>query len=208
LGWPSRNVLLLSGQRAGRAGLERYLERWLPANAGKNSKFFFYFAGDGAVDPKTGTAYLLPWDGDASLLEQTAYSLPRLYERLDALGAGGAVAVIDAGFSGSGGRTAAGPGGAALSGEWTASEAGSGRSAVILAAAPGEGAGVSVERGHGLLTEALLANLDAADPKPETFENLFDAVRTSVSGQAVSQGRTQTPRLLAGSPESSGLRIR
>ena len=97
LGWPARNIVLLSGKDAGRAGLERYLERWLPNNVTGNSRFVFFFAGGGAADA-AGKAYLLPWDGDARQLEATSYPLSRLYQKIDALKARSALVIIDAGL--------------------------------------------------------------------------------------------------------------
>jgi hypothetical protein len=106
LGWPARNVIALSGEGAGRAALSKYLERWLPNNVTENSRIFFFFAGNGAVDAE-GRAYLLPWDGDAQQLEATGYPLARLFETLNALKARSVFAVLDAGFSGTGPRSAA-----------------------------------------------------------------------------------------------------
>lgn len=101
LGWPGRNIITLTGKLAGRAGISKYLERWLPNNVVENSRVLFYFSGHGAADPSTRQAYLLPWDGDPGLLETTGYSLVRLYQKLNALGAKEALVVLEAGFAGS-----------------------------------------------------------------------------------------------------------
>ena len=65
MGLPRRNIIHLSGSKAVRTGLEKYLEDWLPRNVERKSQVFFYFSGHGAPDPISGGAYLLPWDGDA-----------------------------------------------------------------------------------------------------------------------------------------------
>ncbi len=208
LGWPSRNVLTLTGPRAGRAGLERYLEQWLPANARADSKFFFYFAGDGAVDAKTGIAYILPWDADAGMLEQTGYPLPLLRRRLGALGPRGAAAVIDAGFSGTGERASAAPGGKAAPAVSADAAAGEDRGDVFLASAPDETVGVIEMSGSGLFTETFLNALAAAPSGPLDLRALFADVQARVSQQARLQGRRQTPRVLAGAPQEPGLQLR
>jgi|GEM_PF-1797795 len=207
LGWPSRNVLTLTGPRAGRAGIERYLESWLPANAKPDSKFFFYFAGDGAVDPKTGIAYILPWDADPAMLEQTGYSLPLLHQRLGALGPKGAAAVIDAGFSGTGERAAAAPGAAAPAAS-AAAAAGADHGDVLLASAPDETVGVVEMSGAGLFTETFLNALAAAPAGPVDLRALFAGVQEQVAKQARLQGRRQTPRRLAGAAQDPGLLLR
>lgn len=61
-GYPERNIVLLTDQEAGKAGLEKYLD--------------------------DGQAYLVPWDGDPKFLANTGYPVKRLYERLNALKAG------------------------------------------------------------------------------------------------------------------------
>ena len=40
--------------------------------AGEDSTVYFYYSGHGAPDLKTGQAYLVPWDGDAQFLKDTA----------------------------------------------------------------------------------------------------------------------------------------
>jgi ankyrin repeat protein len=162
-GWPARNVLTLTGQRASRAGLEKYLERWLPANVRSRGRFLFYFAGNAAVDGMTGDAYLLPWGGDTGMLEQTGYPLTRLYRAVGALGTRGTAVVIDAGSSGSGTPSPAGP--AVLPN-------GAGRCVVVRAAVAGGGARKIGADGHGSFTGALLADLDARGPR--AMRELFD----------------------------------
>ncbi len=206
LGWPARNVLTLIGPRAGRAGFERYLEQWLPANAKADSKFFFYFAGDGALDPKSKIAYLLPWDGDPAMLEQTGYPLPLLRGRLAALGPAGAAAVIDAGFSGTGERATAASGGSLPVS--AAAPAGADRGDVILAAAPDETVGVIEMSGAGLLTETFLNALADAPSGPLDLRALFNGLQASVTRQARLQGRKQTPQLLNGATQDPALRLR
>jgi len=110
LGYPARNVVLLTGQEASRAGLAKNIESWLARNTNENSTVFFYFSGHGAPDPVSGKTYLLPFDGDPQYLEDTAYPIQRLYEKLSALKARRIIAVLDCCFSGAGGRSVIAPG--------------------------------------------------------------------------------------------------
>lgn len=80
LGYPERNIILLKGGQATRGALQGYVEEWLPKNAKPDSKVFVYFSGHGSPDPKTGDAYLVPWDGDAMFLKSTAYPLKPLVQ--------------------------------------------------------------------------------------------------------------------------------
>jgi ankyrin repeat protein len=211
LGWPARNVLLLTGRQAGRAGLEKYLEKWLPNNATENSRIVFYFAGCGAADPKTGEAYLLPWDGDPAQLEVTGYPLARLYRALNALKPRWALAVIDAGFSGAGPRTAAAPGVKVPVARLDAGEAALGDAAALLAVSAGDEDGVRADRRHGALTESLLEGLNGAAAGPHgevTLRGLFARARAEVSADAKKAGRPQTPRLLTGGLGEGDLRLR
>ncbi|MBI3288504.1 MAG: caspase family protein, partial [Elusimicrobia bacterium] len=105
LGFPERNILYLTGARATKGGLVKSLESWLPRNVADDSTVLFYFSGHGAPDPATGRAYVVPSDGDPQFLEDTAYPTQRLYAELGKLKAKSVLVVMDACFSGSGGRS-------------------------------------------------------------------------------------------------------
>lgn len=195
LGVPARNIVLLSGRAAGRAGLERYLERWLPDNVSANGRFFFYFAGDGAADA-AGRGYLLPWDGDAGQLEATGYPLSRLFEKLNALGARETVAVVDAGFFGTA-RAAGGGQPAKL--DLGRRELG-GVSAVLADDGSGQASTLGAHS-HGALTYRLLEGLNGAalDAKGRaSLAGLFRYAQPRVEHDASKQGRRQAPVLLLG----------
>lgn len=100
------DIVLLEGPRATRELLARYVERWLHANVKPGTDLFFFFAGNGAPDPKTGEAYLMPWDGDARFPAGTGYPLKKLYEELARTKARRVTVVLDAAFSGAKGRSA------------------------------------------------------------------------------------------------------
>jgi len=53
LGLPRRNVVHLSGEKAGYSSIEKFVETWLPKNVKPDSRVFFYFSGHGAPDLQT-----------------------------------------------------------------------------------------------------------------------------------------------------------
>ena len=74
LGYPQRNIILLSGAQATKTGLVKNIETWLPRNVTEQSTVFFYYSGHGAPEVTGGQAYLVPVDGDPEYLEDTGYS--------------------------------------------------------------------------------------------------------------------------------------
>ena len=72
---------------------------------GKNGTVFIYYSGHGAPNPKNKDAYLVPYDGDPSFIDQTGYSLKRMYDALGKLPAKEVIVALDSCFSGAGGRS-------------------------------------------------------------------------------------------------------
>lgn len=210
LGWPSRNIVLLTDEAAARAGLDKYLERWLPNNVGENSRVFFYFAGCGAADA-SGRSFLLPWDGDAGQLEATGYPLSRLYEKLNALDARSVIAVLDAGFSGAGPRTAAAAKATIPAARVDLGARDVGDVIALVAAQDAEPVGLAAEGGHGTLTYFLMKGLNggAADATGAvTIKGLYGYAREQVGSAAEREGRKQTPQLLTGDLGEADVRLR
>lgn len=105
LGYPDANVAVLVDDGASKSDFEKYLERWLPNRVEADDEVFVYFSGHGAPKPSTGDAYLVPFDGDPTYLDETGYSLKRLYAALAKLPAKRTTVVLDSCFSGAGGRS-------------------------------------------------------------------------------------------------------
>ena len=82
LGYAEENVVLLSNNHATKSDLEKYVEKWLSNRVDQGDSVFVYFSGHGAPNPKTGDAYLVPFDGDPAYIETTGYPLKRLYDNL------------------------------------------------------------------------------------------------------------------------------
>jgi hypothetical protein len=193
LGIPARNIISLEGSAATGNKLKSYLEEWLPLNVKPSSTLWVYYSGHGAPDPKTGEAFLVPWDGDPQFLKSTALPLRQLYADLAKTKAKRVIVALDACFSGAGGRSVLAKGARPL-----VTKADQGASAdarvTILAAASGDQiTGTLEEQGHGMFTYFLLKGL--ADGK-SSAKTLFDFLDGKVQDEARRQNREQTPALI------------
>ncbi|MBI5625389.1 MAG: caspase family protein [Elusimicrobia bacterium] len=197
LGLPSRNVVHLTGEKAGYKAIEKFVETWLPRNADERSRVFFYFSGHGAPDPQTGQAYLLPFDGDPSFLENTGYPLKRLYEKLSSLKATEVVVVLDACFSGAGGRSVLAKGARPLV-MTTENTAVPGNLTVFAAASADQVTSTLDDQGHGAFTYYFLKGLSGAAKDASgrvTAQGLLDYLKPKVADAARVQNREQAPVL-------------
>lgn len=202
LGYPEENVVVRLNEKAARSDIEKYFEEWLPNNVEPGGSVFIYYSGHGAPNPKTGDAYLVPYDGDPTFVGTTAYPLKRLYAALDKLPAKDIVVVLDSCFSGGGGRSVlakgARPMGIALEGALASTG-----KAVVLAASSGDQISSTYEeKGHGLMTYFFLKGLQGEGDlnKDGVIEltELYNYVRPNVQRIARKQYNTeQIPQLLA-----------
>lgn len=203
LGVPEENIIYLHGQTATKTDLTKYVEEWLPRNVSKDSRVYFYYSGHGAPDPSKGTAYLVPWDGDASFLESSAYAVSRLYEQLDKLAAREVVVLLDACFSGAGARSVIADGLRPLVLKTEAAVPKSGKLTILTAAGSDEAAGSLDPQRHGLFTYYLLQGLSGeADGDRDGHVGvgeLHDFVHKNVLRAAHRQNREQNPGLKTGS---------
>lgn len=194
LGFPPRNIISLEGSQATGNKLKSYLEEWLPLNVKETSTLFVYYSGHGAPDPRTGEAYLVPWDGDASFLKSTAYPLKKLYADLSKTKAKRVLVALDACFSGAGGRSVLAQGARPLVAKVDDGAAAAGTRVTVLAAASGEEiTGSFNEQGHGMFTYFLLKGLSEGK---RTAKELHEFLSPRVQDEARRQNRQQTPMLL------------
>ncbi|MDX6769642.1 MAG: caspase family protein [Elusimicrobiota bacterium] len=202
LGYPQRNIALLTGAQATRTGLVKNLEAWLPQNVGERSKVVFYYSGHGAPDPRGGAAYLVPADGDPQYLEETAYPVKRLYEKLAALKAKRVFVAMDSCFSGAGGRSVLAKGTRPLVGKVDLGAVG-GKVVSLTASAADQISGTDETQGHGLFTYHLLRGLngEAMDASGAvTAKSLHAYLTPKVRDGAKRANREQTPQLLPTAP--------
>ena len=197
LGYPERNVIVLSGEAATRSGLQKYLEEWLPRNVRPSSALFFYFSGHGAPDVKTGQTYLVPTDGDVKFLQSTAYPLKQVYSMLASLKAKEIIVVLDSCFSGAGGRSVL-PGGARPLVTSAVAETLPGGNITLFAATAADEITTTIEdQGHGNFTYFFLRGLsgEAKDDKGVvTAAGLYEYLKPKVLDMARRQNREQTPQ--------------
>lgn len=104
LGIPQSHVRVLRDDRATGSDIDKELS-WITANVPARGRIYFFYSGHGAPDASTGASFLVPYDGDPKALEPTAIAVPRLLERLNQSRASEVFAVVDACFSGAGGRS-------------------------------------------------------------------------------------------------------
>lgn len=198
LGIPERNIVSLLGSKAGKAAFMKTFETWLPKNVGPDSTVWVYYSGHGAPDPRTGQAFLLPWDSDVQFLDDTAYPLKRLYSKLNALPAKRVVVALDSCFSGAGGRSVLAKGLRPLVAKVDAGVSGE-KIVAFTASAAEQVSGTLDEEAHGLFTYHLLKGLNgaAADARGRvTLDGLYSYVSPKVADQARRQNREQRPQLL------------
>ncbi|MEW6672242.1 MAG: ankyrin repeat domain-containing protein [Thermodesulfobacteriota bacterium] len=201
LGYPEQNVISLLNDHASYVDLAKYFEKWLPNNIEKNGSVFIYFSGHGAPNPKTGDAYLVPYDGDPSFIDQTGYSLKRMYEALGKLQAKEIIVALDSCFSGAGGKSVIAKGARPLvmNPQNTIVPA---KNMTILSASSGEQISSTYdEKGHGLFTYFMLKGIkyeDVVTPDGSIkMDDLFAYIKPQVERIARKQyNNEQTPQLI------------
>lgn len=194
LGVPQRNSVFLAGNNATKTSIEKYVETWLPQNTTERSRVFVFFSGHGAPDPKSGQAYLVPWDGDPKYLKSTGYAIPRLFEKLNALKARQIVVALDSCFSGTGGRSVLAKGTRPLVTRLDLGEDRLGRVVLLSASGEDEISGTEESQGHGLFTYYFLKALNELGGK-SSLRGVFDYLRPKVQDAARRDNRDQTPQL-------------
>jgi len=200
LGYPEENVVTLLNDRALQSDMAKYFEKWLPNNLDPGGTVFVYYSGHGAPNPKTGDAFLVPYDGDPAFIDETGYSLKRMYAALGKLPAKSIVVALDSCFSGAGGRSVIAKGTRSISlnlKEQTTLA----RNMMVLAASSGEQTSSTYdEKGHGLFTYFFLKGIKnedvvAADGSLH-LDDLFAYLGPQVERVARKQfNNEQTPQL-------------
>ena len=204
MGYPEENVVTLINDRALKSDFEKYFEKWLFNNVEKDSSVFIYYSGHGAPNTKTGDAYLVPYDGDPSFIEQTGYSLKKLYESLNKLQAKEIIVALDSCFSGAGGKSVIAKGARPLVMNLE-QDIKLSKNMIVMSASSGDQISSTYEeKGHGLFTYFLLKGIK--DGITEIGE-LFDYLKPHVGRTARKvYNNEQTPQLIA--PEKKKVFLR
>ncbi len=201
MGFPEENIALLTNEHAALGDFVKYFEKWLPNNVEKGSTVFVYFSGHGAPDPKTGGAYLVPYDGDPTFIAQTGYPLKRMYAALEKLPAKEIVVALDSCFSGAGGRSVIAKGARPLVMNLENNTPTSRNMTVMSASSGSQVSATYTEKGHGLFTYFLLEGIKNEDVVNSDgtlkVDDLFAYVKPRVERIARKQyNNEQTPQLM------------
>jgi formylglycine-generating enzyme required for sulfatase activity len=200
-GIPKSHIRLLTDAKATGNDL-RSLGDWLRLRVKTNSTVYVYYAGHGTPNPKTGEAYLVPWDGHPDF-PSGLYPLKELYATLNELPASEVVVMLDSCFSGAAGRSVLAKGARPMLLS-TDNPMLAGGKVIVLAAATGSQISSDYDKAqHGLFTYYLLNGLqgdaDADKDRIVTLRELVPYVTERVPQTAVDElNREQTPILLPG----------
>jgi uncharacterized caspase-like protein len=206
LGLQEAHVRTLIDDHATRGDLEKALA-WLELNVPAGRRVYFFYSGHGAPDPVSGTAYVLPYDGDPAALDQTALPLSVVTERLARTKAADALAFLDACFSGSGGRSVLPKGARPLVRVQTPAIA---RGVSLLASSSGsEISGASADGQNGLFSKYLLQALGGAQADTDgdlqiSLAELLGFIEPRVAREARLENRVQTPNLTVPDGQTPG----
>ena len=195
MGYPEENIVTLINDHAAKSDFEKYFEKWLSNNVEKEGTVFVYYSGHGAPNPNTGDAYLVPYDGDPSFIEQTGYSLKRLYQNLNKLPAKEIIVVLDSCFSGAGGRSVLAKGARPLVMNLDKQVLHSDRIAVLSASAGNQISSTHEEKGHGLFTYFFLKGIKDGNSELGTLYNYLKPQVERIARKTYNN--EQTPGLIA-----------
>ena len=201
MGYPEENVVMLMNDHAALGDFVKYFEKWLPNNVEKDSTVFVYYSGHGAPNPKSGDAYLVPYDGDPSFIAETGYSLKRMYDALGKLPAKEIIVALDSCFSGAGGRSVIAKGSRPLVMNLQTAAALPANMTVLSASSSEQISSTYDEKGHGLFTYFMLKGIKNEDVvKPDgsiAISDLFGYIKPQVERIARKQyNNEQTPQLI------------
>lgn len=206
MGYQEENVVLLTNEKALQSDLTKYFEKWLHNNVENDGTVFIYYSGHGAPDPKTGGAYLVPYDGDPSFIAETGYSLKRMYDALGKLQAKEIIVALDSCFSGAGGRSVIAKGARPLVMNLQNNMVLS-KNMTVLSASSGEQISSTYdEKGHGLFTYFMLKGIKNEDVVKKdgsvAISDLFSYLKPQVERIARRQyNNEQTPQLIGAKKE-------
>jgi len=201
LGYPEQNVVIRTNEKAAKADLDKYFGSWLRNHVEPGSSVFVYYSGHGAPNLKKGDAYLVPYDGDPTYVEETAYSVKTLYEQLAALPAKEVVVMLDSCFSGAGGRSVIAKGAKPMGLSVENSIRPNGKIAVLTASSGDQTSTAYHDKAHGLFTYFVLKGLQkggfTTGDGSIKLRDLFSYVKPEVERVARKDYNSdQTPQLI------------
>lgn len=194
LGLPEKNIHLVTNATLNNMiGQLDWLQRVCEAYGGE-ANVIFYYAGHGIPDEASGSAYLLPTDGNSRIL-RTCFSLSELYKTLGAMPAQKVTVLMDACFSGAhrNGGMLTSARGVAIKAKEDAPQG----CMIVLSAAQGDETAYKYEEAkHGLFTYFLLKKLQDTKGKV-TMGELSNYIQTQVKRYSIVQNsKSQTPSVM------------
>jgi hypothetical protein len=200
LGVRSENIKLIVNKKATRTSIQKALKLWLPTVMVKGSSdVYFFFAGHGLATANGFQRYLLPYDAETALLEDSALVLEDIIGTVSQSRPRSAVFFLDTCYSG-GTRT----------GQTLVADA---RGMRIVARATSFPENITVisasdndqvstflpEAKHGLfsyyLMKGLEGNADFNFDEQITPSEIFEYLKKPVTRNAVRLGKIQTPQM-------------
>ena len=205
-GIPKENIYYLTNREATLGEFNKIFSKdgWLARRAVENeSNIMVFYAGHGAPDVKSKSAYLIPYDIDPNYAK-TGFSLNHMYSALSGIKAKSVMVFLDACFSGvsrSNEMLIAGTRSVIIKPE---SSAFSGKNVAVLAASSNdEYSSAYPEKYHGLFTYYLLKALkeNAYNLPSMTVNELYEKVHSDVVKRAGYLDKQQTPSLQGNNKE-------
>jgi hypothetical protein len=200
LGVPRSNIKVLTNDKATLTDLKVSIKRWLRGRIeeGKTDVHVF-FAGHGLASPDGKDLYLLPYDGETSLLDETAFLRRELFEVIGKAKPKSATIFLDTCYSGLGrGKETllASARGIVITAKQKSIPGGF----TVLSAASGQQISSGLDEAkHGLFSYYLMKGMeggaDANKDKKITAGELHAYLGRNVKKQAIRLGREQTPEL-------------
>ena len=201
LGVPEENIYYKTDIDAGKAEFDKVFSQggWLDKRIGDGkSDLYIYYAGHGAPDFNSRTAFLIPYDGDPNYASQTGYAVDKMTANLSQLEARSVTVFLDACFSGANRENEILLAGArpVFLDVNTAVAA----NVTLFSAASGNQISSSwSEKQHGIfsywLMKGMQGSADANRDNRLTVEELGGFIRNNVSTTAGKLDREQTPGL-------------
>jgi len=143
----------------------------------------------------------VPYDGDPAFIDQTGYSLNRMYDALGKLPTSKIIVALDSGFSGAGGRSVIAKGSRPLVMTLQNNFAVPKNMTVLSAVSGEQTSSIYEQKGHGLFTYFMLKGIKNEDvTRPDgslMIDDLYGYIKPQVERIARKQyNNEQTPQLI------------
>ena len=201
LGVPGDRIKILTGQNARRLDVQKAVQTWLePLIAKGRSDVFVFFSGHGLASEDSKDLYLLPYDGEVSMLNESSIRRKEFIDAIVKAGAASVTMVLDTCYSG--GTRGNGPSLMALTRPVmvTAKEPPVAANVTILAAAANNQLSNALAPAkHGLFSYFVMKGLEGDAAGPDhiiTAARLEQYLMEHVPAEAAKLGRNQTPQII------------